>query len=29
MIRWASRLRQRFVTIKRRLRDLAQQEGLI
>ena len=29
MIRWAARLRQRFVTIKRRLRTLAQEEGLI
>jgi RNA polymerase sigma-70 factor (ECF subfamily) len=28
-IRWADRLRQRFATIKRRLRVLAQQEGLV
>ena len=27
--RWAARLRQRFATIKRRLRVLAEQEGLV
>lgn len=27
--RWAARLRQRFATIKRRLRELAQEEGLL
>ena len=29
MLRWASRLRQRFATIKRKLRALAREEGLI
>jgi RNA polymerase sigma-70 factor (ECF subfamily) len=29
LLRWAARLRQRFATVKRRLKDLAREEGLI